>query len=601
MTIANLKEWVSDIANLTRPSAIKWIDGSQNQLEAITALLVRNGTLTPLHPELRPDSFIARTDPRDVARVEDRTFICSEFEGDAGPTNNWMEPSVMRTLMREKFHGSMRGRTMYVIPFSMGPIGSDMARYGVEITDSPYVVASMNIMTRVSSSVLAEIERGADWVPAVHSVGSPLVKQDGTKVQDVPWPCNPDDVYVLQFPETREIWSYGSGYGGNSLLGKKAMSLRIGSTLGRKEGWLAEHMLLIRVTSPNNKRYHIAAAFPSACGKTNLAMLRPTLPGWKVETLGDDIVWMKPGLNGKLRAMNPENGIFGVAPGTSRESNQVAIDSMGSNVIFTNVATTGNEDVWWEGMTERIPDSLTDWQGNPYTGQGKASHPNSRFCIPMTNVSSLAEDWDSPEGVELDAIVFGGRRATNVPLIVHAQSWEHGVFMGATISSEQTAAAEGPVGVLRRDPFAMLPFCGYNMGDYFNHWLSFIDRCGRENLPQVFQVNWFRKNAEGEFLWPGFGENIRAIDWLINRLEGAAEGALTPIGTIPAQGELNLEGLDLDPEQFEELMRVDPSAWKSEASSARAFLEQFGEKLPKPLISELDALESRLLETERVI
>ena len=600
MSLENLKQWVSDIANLTRPDRIEWIDGSANQQEAITALLVRNGTLIPLHPELRPGSFLARTDPRDVARVEERTFICSENESDAGPTNNWMEPSVMRTLMREKFHGSMRGRTMYVIPFSMGPIGSKLARYGVEITDSPYVVSSMSIMTRVSSKVLDQIEAGADWVPAVHSVGVPLIKDDGTQIKDVPWPCNPDDVYVLHFPETREIWSYGSGYGGNSLLGKKAMSLRIGSALGRDEGWLAEHMLLIRVTSPENKRYHIAAAFPSACGKTNLAMLKPSLPGWKVETLGDDIVWITPGENGRLRAMNPEFGLFGVAPGTSAETNQVAMDSMKSNVVFTNVAMTGYEDVWWEGMTPRIPDSITDWRGQDFAGEGKAAHPNSRFCFPMSNVTSLADSWDDPEGVELDAILFGGRRATNVPLVIQAESWEHGVFMGATISSEQTAAAEGPVGVLRRDPFAMLPFCGYNMADYFGHWLSFVDRAGRENLPQVFQVNWFRKSASGEFLWPGFGENIRAIDWVIKRLEQKVPGLKSPIGVIPAQGELNLDGLAIEASQLEELMDVDPESWIYETRGAREFFAKFGDKLPSQLSAELDALEDRLLSESRV-
>ena len=596
MSLENLKQWVSDIANLTRPARIEWIDGSGNQKEAITALLVRNGTLVPLHPELRPNSFVARTDPRDVARVEDRTFICSENEADAGPTNNWMEPSVMRSLMRDKFHGSMRGRTMYVIPFSMGPIGSKLARYGVEITDSPYVVASMYIMTRVSSKVLDEIDAGSEWVPAVHSVGSPLISADGKTIQDVPWPCSPDDVYVLHFPETREIWSYGSGYGGNSLLGKKAMALRIGSKIGRDEGWLAEHMLLIRLTSPQNKSYHIAAAFPSACGKTNLAMLKPTLPGWKVETLGDDIVWITPGANGKLRAMNPEFGLFGVAPGTSAETNQVAMDSMTANVIFTNVATTGYEDVWWDGMTKRVPESIKTWRGEDFIGEGKAAHPNSRFCFPMTNVTSLAQGWDDPEGVELDAILFGGRRATNVPLVIESDNWEHGVYMGATISSEQTAAAEGPVGVLRRDPFAMLPFCGYNMADYFSHWLSFEERCGAENLPKVFQVNWFRKSASGEFLWPGFGENIRALDWIIRRLEDEVPGESSPVGRIPAPGELNLNGLDISEEQLAELFEVNPAAWLSEVESARAFFDRFGDKLPQQLVSQLDHLEARLQE-----
>ena len=600
MPLSELKEWVGQIAALTRPDQIQWCDGSGNELESIRALLVRNGTIEALNQDLRPNSFIARTDPRDVARVEERTFICSEQESDAGPTNNWMEPSVMRTLMRERFIGSMRGRTMYVIPFSMGPIGSKFARYGIEITDSPYVVASMHTMTRVSSKVLEEIQAGKSWVPAVHSVGMPLIDDQDRRRQDVSWPCNPDEVYVVHYPETREIWSYGSGYGGNSLLGKKAMSLRIGSVQGRDEGWLAEHMLLIRVTSPENKRYHLAAAFPSACGKTNLAMLRPTIPGWKVETLGDDIVWIAPGQNGKLRAINPENGLFGVAPGTSDQTNRAAMESMSRDVLFTNVATTSNGDVWWEGMTSEAPANLTDWRGNPWskdTGT-PAAHPNSRFCFAMSNTSTLCDDWDSPEGVELDAILFGGRRATNVPLVVQSRSWEHGVFIGATISSEQTAAAEGPVGVLRRDPFAMLPFCGYNMADYFAHWLSFEDRIGAENLPKIFQVNWFRKGADGRFLWPGFGENSRVIDWIISRLENRSEGRQSPIGLMPKISELNLEGLRFDPRQLEAMFDVDPESWLYEVRSIEQFFERFGDKLPQKLKGELMELEARLLQEQ---
>ena len=603
MPLSQLKDWVGEIASLTKPEQIVWCDGSGNELESIQALLMRNGTIEPLNQKLRPNSFITRTDPRDVARVEERTFICSEQESDAGPTNNWMEPSVMRTLMRERFLGSMRGRTMYVIPFSMGPIGSEYSRYGIEITDSPYVVASMHTMTRVSQKVLQEIANGKPWVPAVHSVGMPLIDSQDRKVKDVSWPCNPEQVYVVQYPETREIWSFGSGYGGNALLGKKAMSLRIGSVQGRDEGWLAEHMLLVRVTSPENKSYHLAAAFPSACGKTNLAMLRPTIPGWKVETLGDDIVWITPGKNGKLRAINPENGLFGVAPGTSDGTNLAAMESMSQNVLFTNVATTPDGDVWWEGMTKTPPANLTDWKGQPWTPESGtlAAHPNSRFCFPMSNTATLCSDWDNPEGVELDAILFGGRRATNVPLVVQSRSWEHGVFMGATISSEQTAAAEGPVGVLRRDPFAMLPFCGYNMADYFSHWLSFADRVPRESLPKIFQVNWFRKGTDGSFLWPGFGENSRVIDWIIGRLEQKNQGVESPIGTMPDMSELNLEGLDLSATTLQELFDVDPESWIYEVRSTEQFFAKFGEKLPAKLAGELIELEARLLQEQRAM
>jgi phosphoenolpyruvate carboxykinase (GTP) len=603
MPLSELKEWVGQIAALTRPDQIQWCDGSANELESIQALLMRNGTIAPLNQELRPNSFITRTDPRDVARVEERTFICSEQESDAGPTNNWMEPSVMRTLMRERFLGSMRGRTMYAIPFSMGPIGSEFSRYGIEITDSPYVVASMHTMTRVSQKVLQEIAAGKPWVPAVHSVGMPLIDSQDQKVKDVSWPCNPEEVYVVQYPETREIWSYGSGYGGNALLGKKAMSLRIGSVQGRDEGWLAEHMLLIRVTSPENKSYHLAAAFPSACGKTNLAMLRPTIPGWKVETLGDDIVWITPGKNGKLKAMNPENGLFGVAPGTSNATNLAAMESMNKNVLFTNVATTPEGDVWWEGMTKTPPANLTDWKGQPWTPESGtlAAHPNSRFCFPMSNTATLCKDWENPEGVELDAILFGGRRATNVPLVVQSRSWEHGVFMGATISSEQTAAAEGPVGVLRRDPFAMLPFCGYNMADYFSHWLSFADRVPKESLPKIFQVNWFRKGSDGSFLWPGFGENSRVIDWIIGRLEGKNAGFESPIGIMPNLNELNLEGLQFAANALEDLFDVDPESWIYEVRSIEQFFAKFGEKLPAKLAGELIELEARLLQEQRAM
>ena len=595
MSLVDLKNWVGEVASLTKPDSVQWCDGSANELESIKYLLVRNGTFIKLNPELRPDSYLARTDPRDVARVEERTFICSESEQDAGPTNNWMEPSVMRTLMRESFLGSMRGRTMYVIPFAMGPIGSPLTQYGVEITDSPYVVASMHIMTRVSADVLKQIEKGAEWVPAVHSVGMPLIDDMGNKTKDVSWPCNPEKVYVVHYPETREIWSYGSGYGGNSLLGKKALALRIGSVMGRDQGWLAEHMLLIRVTSPEQKQYHLSAAFPSACGKTNLAMLQPSIPGWKVETLGDDIVWIRPDATGRLRAINPENGLFGVAPGTSANTNSAAIESMSYGTIFTNVALTKDGDVWWEGLSKVAPEGLIDWKGNQWEpDMGPAAHPNSRFCFPMSNTTTLCQDWEKPEGVELDAILFGGRRATNVPLVAKSYSWQHGVFMGATISSEQTAAAEGPVGKLRRDPFAMLPFCGYNMADYFDHWLSMGESSTPEALPKIFQVNWFRKGAEGQFLWPGFAENSRVIEWIIYQLEGKNQGVATPVGIVPAEGELNLFGLAVSEQDLDELFEIDFESWSIEVESTRAFFAGFGKKLPMQLELELSSLESRL-------
>jgi phosphoenolpyruvate carboxykinase (GTP) len=531
-----------------------------------------------------------------VARVEEKTFICSELEVDAGPTNNWMDPNAMRALMNENFTGSMRGRVMYVIPFSMGPIGSEFTQYGIEITDSPYVVASMHIMTRVSPEVTKKIEAGARWVPAVHSVGSPLIDDQGKKVQDVSWPCNPDKVHVVHYPETREIWSFGSGYGGNSLLGKKAMALRIGSVMGKAEGWLAEHMLLIRLTSPTGGKFHIAAAFPSACGKTNLAMLRPSIPGWKVETLGDDIVWMRPGSDGRLLAMNPEYGIFGVAPGTTATTNSAAVESMSRGVIFTNVAMTSDGDVWWEGLTETPPEGLTDWLGKPWSQESGtlAAHPNSRFCLPVANVATISSDWNEGSGVPLDAILFGGRRAKNVPLVAQSLSWQHGVFMGATISSEQTAAAEGPVGKLRHDPFAMLPFCGYNMADYFAHWLSFADQTSEENLPKIFQVNWFKKGANGKFLWPGFAENIRILDWIIGRLERTNQGKASPVGTVPQSGELNTAGIDVDESILNELLEIDSEAWTKEVESIREFFGEFGERMPKQLFEELAKLENRV-------
>ena len=596
MSLATLKRWVTSIADLTDPEEIIWCDGSEAEAQRINNLLVKNETFTKLNPKIRPNSYLARTDPADVARVESRTFICSENEEDAGPTNNWMDPESMRVELKEKFAGSMRGRKMYVIPFSMGPVGSPLARYGVEISDSPYVVASMKVMARVSKQVVQKIADGADWVPAVHSVGVPLIDQAGNQLEDTPWPCNPENVYVVQFPETREIWSYGSGYGGNSLLGKKAMALRIGSVLAKQEGWLAEHMLLIRVTTDQNQKYHMAAAFPSACGKTNLAMLQSQMPGWKVETLGDDIVWMSPNAKGKIRAINPENGLFGVAPGTGLSTNLAAVNSMREGAIFTNVASTADGDVWWEGLTDTPPKNLTDWQGNafdPESGQ-LAAHPNSRFCFPIDQVETLSDNWADPEGVELDAIIFGGRRATNVPLVIKSFSWDHGVFLGATIASEQTAAAEGPVGKLRRDPFAMLPFCGYNMADYFSHWLSFADKLDAKDLPTVFQVNWFRKDQNGKFLWPGFAENMRVIQWIVGQLEGKDTGSVSAIGTLPKSDSLNLEGLSTTAEQMEQLLDVDSDSWGVEAADIEGFFEEFGDRLPKQLTHQLDELKQRL-------
>jgi phosphoenolpyruvate carboxykinase (GTP) len=484
---------------------------------------------------------------------------------------------------------------MYVIPFSMGPIDSPLAKYGVELTDSPYVVSSMNIMTRISSEVVNRINAGADYVPAVHTLGAPLIDSSGNRSADVPWPCNPD-VYVVQFPETREIWSHGSGYGGNSLLGKKAMSLRIGSVLGRDQGWLAEHMLLIRVTSPSNKVYHLAAAFPSACGKTNLAMLRPTIPGWKVETIGDDIVWIKPNEHGQLVAINPEAGFFGVAPGTGESTNQAAMETVSSDTVFTNVALTPEGDVWWEGMTDTAPKELIDWQGNHWSpDSGRvAAHPNSRFCVPLANCPQLASDWEAGDPVVLDAILFGGRRATNVPLVAQSRSWEHGVFIGATMASEQTAAAEGPIGKLRRDPFAMVPFAGYNMANYWSHWLSMGATADKSKLPKIFQVNWFRKDSAGKFIWPGFGENSRVVAWIIGRVSDELEGVESPLGRLPASGELNLSGLNLDQNTLDQLFEIDANSWSAEIETIKEFFAEFGPQLPSELAAELTELENRI-------
>jgi phosphoenolpyruvate carboxykinase (GTP) len=589
---AEVVAWVAEIAALLEPAEISWVDGSTRERHELLQLLVANGTIEQLNPDLRPYSFLARSAESDVARLESRTFICTENEADAGPTNNWREPSAMRAELDGVFRGAMRGRTMYVVPFAMGPIGSPMARFGVQVTDSPYVVVSVGTMTRMGDAALDAIARGASWVPAVHSVGAPLAPGE----QDVAWPCN-DTKYIVQFPETREIWSYGSAYGGNAILAKKAYALRIASVMARDEGWLAEHMLLIKVTPPSGKSYHLAAAFPSACGKTNMAMMTPSLPGWKVETIGDDIAWLWIGADGRLRAINPEAGFFGVAPGTGLRTNPTAIDSLWGNTIFTNVARTPEGDVWWEGLTDEKPAQLTDWRGDAWTPDSgrPAAHPNSRFTVSARQCPSIAEDWDDPEGVVIDAIIFGGRRASNVPLVVEARDWDHGVFMGATIASEQTAAAEGTVGELRRDPFAMLPFAGYNMADYFAHWLDFGRRLRRSaRVPRVFQVNWFRKGADGSFLWPGFGENARVLEWMVGRLEGQHGAVDSPIGALPAEGSLNVDGLELDEAALSELFRVDPAAFEAEAHDIEAFFATFGDRLPPELTRQLTLLRDRL-------
>lgn len=589
--MAELTAWVDEIATLTRPARVHWVDGSRAENDALLREMVAEGKLIKLNPEWRPGSYLARSHPSDVARTEARTYIASENPDDAGPTNNWIDPTEIAGTLSGLFAGSMEGRTMYVVPFSMGAVGGPLSHIGVQVTDSAYAVASIGIMTRVGTEVLREIAGGADWVKTVHSVGAPLQ----TGEQDVPWPCN-DEKYIVHFPDTLEVWSFGSGYGGNAILAKKCFALRIASVIGRNEGWLAEHMLLIRVIDPAGRRYHVAAAFPSACGKTNLAMLRPTIPGWRVETLGDDIAWLRPGEDGRLWAINPEAGFFGVAPGTGETTNVTAVETLWGNTIFTNVALRPDGDVWWEGLTDEAPAELTDWEGNPWTpASGRpAAHPNSRFTVSAAQCPQIADDWDAPEGVPLDAILFGGRRATNVPLVVEATDWTHGVFMGSNISSERTAAAEGTVGELRRDPFAMLPFCGYNMADYFGHWLKIGQKLRFDRAPRIFQVNWFRKGADGRFLWPGFGDNSRVVDWIIRRIEGEVPAVESPIGRLPRTEDLDLDGIDVPQADLDELFAIDQTSWMREAELTEEFYQTFEGRVPAPLWAELAALRYRL-------